>query len=669
MPGGSGRSAEVHYLPSRDSNHITINGVEAAAGVSIQGTPVKSPVHRFLFSLLLFTAAPTWTHNQAITIAESAPSFTIDGDLSDWKGSGLTPHAMTTTNSENSNGVFWVAYAPANDILYVAAEIHDDDVVLESPKAGAGIDTFELFIEADHNTSPYQPAYFRYGESMNAWRAVHRDAAQAARRIEGSTISYEWKIDLKSLRLTSSATAQASVIGFDLDYMDRDRSGVETTLYWGPGRHKPEATEELGDLILQPGREPLAELDGKAEWRDRRDLTPTHVHIRQSGNPQFLLRVPVAKSGAYHVQLPRGRYEIRAWDERTLERLNPARTVKIAGNTRAPTVQATTMNLPPRKFLPELMDYYRVPAVAFAVLDHGKPVREEVYGHDAHGNPASAATLFRVASLTKPITTMTVLRLVDQNLWNLDTPLSEYWTDPDIADDARHAELTSRMALRHRTGLPNWRSGRLAFLTDPDQEWSYSGEGFQYMRRAVEMKLGKSLDELAHAHVFAPAGMTDTSYVWTDWIEPRYAGEFYRLGEMLDYSRPTKPNAAAGLVTTIGDYARFGAWVMNGALTPGTYREMITTRPGPPFGFAQGLGWIVGRDKRGRMILNHGGSQSGMRTQIILLPDSGSGLVVFTNGSNGGPIIRAILNATLNRDGSLEIVDSMLPTWTQGSGL
>jgi len=623
-------------------------------------------IHEFLFSLALLTGAPSWAHNQAIAVADQAASFIIDGDLSDWGGKIGTSHSLRTGNSHDSNGVFWVAYAPESDTLYVAAEIHDNDIVLHPPSPGSSVDAFELFIEADHHASPYQPAYFFFRERASAYRSVHRNAAQAARHIAGNTISYEWKIDLKSLRVTSGPCAQASVIGVDVQYIDRDRRGADTTLQWGPGKNKPEDTEALGDLLLQTRDGPLTELHGKAVWRNRPDLVPSHVHIRQPDNPRFLVRAPVARGGAYHARLPRGRYEIRAWDERTLERLNPAITVSVAGTTGAPTVQAVSLELPMREFLPEMLDFYRVPAVAVAVLDHGRPAFEQLFGRDAHGNPATGTTLFRVASLTKPITTMTVLRLAEQKLWNLDAPLSEYWTDPDIAGDARHVELTTRLALQHRTGLPNWRNGRLAFLADPDKEWNYSGEGFEYMRRAIEKKLGKNLEELARENVFTPAGMKDTSYIWKDSIEPRYAGEFYRIGEMLNYWRPTAPNAAAGLVTTIGDYARFAAWAMNSALTSRTFREMTTTDRGPPFGFAQGLGWIIARDKRGHIILNHGGSQTGIRTQVILLPQSGRGLVILTNASNGGPIIRAILSATLNADGSLEVVDRMIPEWTQG---
>jgi CubicO group peptidase (beta-lactamase class C family) len=637
--------------------------------ITVSGKALKEMTHRLLLSLVLFIGAPTGAHNQAIAVAEPATPFIIDGDLSDWGGKGEMPYSMRTSNFQGSNGVFSVAYAPADDALFVAVMIHDDDIVLQSPGPGAGVDTFELFIEADHNTSPYQPAYFHYRERVSAFRTVHRDAVQAARRVAGNTINYEWKINLKSLRLGSSPSAQASVIGFDVQYIDCDRTGAVTTLLWGPGTNKPEDTEALGDLVLQASGEPLAELQGKAKWRNRPDLMPSHVHIRQPRNPQFLMRVPVDRDGAYHTRLPRGRYEIRAWDERTLERLNPARTVSVAGTAAAPTVQAISLDLPMQKFLPEMMAFYRVPAVAVAVINRGQPAFEEVFGRDAHGKPATAATLFRVASLTKPITTMTVLRLVEQNLWNLDEPLSEYWVDPDVAGDARNIELTARLALQHRTGLPNWRKGRLAFLTDPGKEWNYSGEGFEYMRRAIEKKLGRSLEELAREQVFMPARMTDTSYIWKDWIEPRYAGEFYRIGEMHNPSRRTEPNAAAHLVTTVGDYTRFATWVMNGALTSPTFREMTTTKRGPPFGFDQGLGWIIARDKRGHLILDHGGSQTGIRTQVILLPQSGRGLVVLTNGSNGGPIIRAILNATLNADGSLEVVERMIPEWTRGAGL
>ena len=620
------------------------------------------------FGGLLLLAGIASAHNQAITVAAPVPAagFTIDGDLSDWDRAGKS-NALRVDDSGETRGNFWVAYAPDVDTLYVAAEIRDDDLVTQSPGPGIDVDSFDLFVEADHHPSPYQSAYFFYRESASAFRAVERTAARAARHIVGNTVSYEWQIDLKPLRVASTSSGAMSVIGFDVQYIDRHRDGTATTVTWSPGSHKHEDTDRVGDLMLQAGDAPLAELRGKARWRGRADLVPSHVHIRQLGNPGFLIRVPVGTDGTYRAELPRGRYEVRAWDERTLERLNRPRRVSVTGPAVAPDVEAVSLDLRMQEFLPEMMDFYRVPAVAVAVLDHGKPAMLKVFGHDAHGNAATRDTLFRVASLTKPITTMTVLRLVDQKLWNLDAPLSEFWTDPDIAGDARREKLTTRLALQHRTGFPNWRHGRLGFLTDPDVEWSYSGEGFEYLRRALEKKMGRNLEEFAREYVFKPAGMTDTSYIWNDTIEPRYAGEFYRIGEMLNYSRPTEPNAAAGLTTTIDDYARFAAWVMNGAaLSSRTFREMITGHEGPPFGFSQGLGWIIARDKRGRMILDHGGSQTGMRMQVVLLPESGGGLVVLTNGSNGGPIIRAILNTTLNADGSLEVVDKMIPIWTRG---
>jgi CubicO group peptidase (beta-lactamase class C family) len=204
-------------------------------------------------------------------------------------------------------------------------------------------------------------------------------------------------------------------------------------------------------------------------------------------------------------------------------------------------------------------------------------------------------------------------------------------------------------------------------MEDPDVGWSYSGEGFEYLRHAMEKLTGRSLEDLAKDYVFKPAGMSHTTYIWNDWVAQNYAGEYYRMGEPLTYSRPSTPNAAASLITTVGDYANFGIWVMNGAgLSKGLQREMVAAQKGPPFGLLQGLGWVVTHDAAGRLILNHGGSQTGIRAQVLLSPETKSGLVIFTNGSNGTPIIRAVLNSTMNKHGGLGQIDRMLPQWGSG---
>lgn len=285
----------------------------------------------------------------------------------------------------------------------------------------------------------------------------------------------------------------------------------------------------------------------------------------------------------------------------------------------------------------------KVPAVGVAVIRDGKLREVAVHGELMQGTPAPYDTLFNVASLTKPVVAMLTLRLVQEGKWQLDEPLAKYYVDPDVAGDPRHRLLTTRHVLTHQTGFRNWRreeeSKKLTFHSDPGTKFGYSGEGFEYLRKALEKKFGKSLSELSRAYVFAPAGMHDTRHAWdarTD--ESRFARWHDAEGRnaYTDH-KTTTANAADDLLTTAEDYGRFGAWVMSGAgLSDALFRDMITPHAKMRDNASIGLGWEVHSGLPGdEYALIHSGSDRGVHAVVILLPKSKQGVVVLTNSDNG----------------------------------
>ncbi len=149
-----------------------------------------------------------------------------------------------------------------------------------------------------------------------------------------------------------------------------------------------------------------------------------------------------------------------------------------------------------------------IPTLGLGVIEGGKLQTIKVFGELWKGVSAPLNARFNVASLTKPVTAMVALRLVSLGKWNLDEPLDAYWTDPDLINDPRQQKLTTRIILSHQTGFPNWRwmnaDKKLNFQFDPGTKYQYSGEGFEYLRKALEKKLGKSLDQLATELIFKP---------------------------------------------------------------------------------------------------------------------------------------------------------------------
>ncbi|CAN0240300.1 unnamed protein product, partial [Phaeothamnion confervicola] len=288
-----------------------------------------------------------------------------------------------------------------------------------------------------------------------------------------------------------------------------------------------------------------------------------------------------------------------------------------------------------------------------------------VFGELRTGVPARKDAAFNVASVTKAITAMVTLNLVNAGKWKLDEPMAHYFTDPDVKDDPRSGRLTTRDILTHRSGFPNWRTelpdGKLAFQFDPGTKYQYSGEGFEYLRRALESKFRRSLDQLADSIIFVPLGMRDTRFIWNAADEGRFAYPFDAEGKQLEVVRNTIPNAADLLKTTITDYCKFISWVLNGGgLNKDLFGEMASHQAVRKADSYMGLGWVVydpvgnpvgNPVGKGEYALSHGGHDPGVHTIAVVLPQSGKGLVIFTNSDNGIKLYPDLLNLYLGAQG------------------
>lgn len=284
---------------------------------------------------------------------------------------------------------------------------------------------------------------------------------------------------------------------------------------------------------------------------------------------------------------------------------------------------------------------YNVPAAGIGIIENGVLKDIKVFGELQKNSPAPVNTIFNIASQTKPVVAMLTLKLVETYRWNLDEPLYRYWIDPDVLNDPMHQKLTTRHVLSHQTGFVNWRvnhpSKKLTFDFEPGTKFQYSGEGFEYLRNALERKFNKPLEELLDSIIFKPVGMNDTRYWGEDIGTARFASWHDANGNKYMMSYQTGVSAADDLLTTIEDYCKLGIHVMNGAgLSPGLFNEMITPQAIIKDHSYYGLGWGLVKDlPNGEYAIHHGGSDMGVRTMAIFLPKSKRGIVVMTNGDNG----------------------------------
>jgi CubicO group peptidase (beta-lactamase class C family) len=323
-----------------------------------------------------------------------------------------------------------------------------------------------------------------------------------------------------------------------------------------------------------------------------------------------------------------------------------------------------------QEHVPALMRQHHVPGVSIAIVQRGRVAWTQGFGvSDARSQqPVTTDTIFEACSMSKPVLALSVLQLMQQGRLDLDTPLVEYLGRDYLRDQPGQEQITARMALTHRTGLPNWRmgddemGGPLPILFAPGSEYTYSGEGMLFLQRAVEAITGSPLDRFAEQELFAPLDLTHTSYVWSPDIERNLASGHREDSSFKDRSRYRKANGAYSLYTTPTEYARLMLTLMN---PPGTGARVFTpasvdlmlrraqrvddadavARPGKARSVAtyRALGWSLEVTAEGDIVQHSGSNSTGFRVFGQFNRDKGSGLVIFTNGDQGSRVHQAIV--------------------------
>jgi CubicO group peptidase (beta-lactamase class C family) len=327
--------------------------------------------------------------------------------------------------------------------------------------------------------------------------------------------------------------------------------------------------------------------------------------------------------------------------------------------------------------IPKLMHLAEVPGLGIATVENGQVQWAGSFGvkNVKTGQPVDAHTVFPAASLSKVVFAYAVLKLVDEGKLDLDTPLSHY-LPAYVDNDPRIDLITARHVLTHRTGFPNWRPNGKPLLIhfQPGERFSYSGEGFVYLQRAVEKITGKPLNAFVAERVFHPVGMTDSSYVWEPRYETMAVSGHSEAGEPSDVPRTEEgkspvnggggPSAAATLLTTPTDYARFLIALMNGTgLKEETAAAMRSAQSevdaacanciGKPEGpHSESISWGLGVGlvkSGGEMLLWHWGDNGNYKAFFAASPSRKRGVVVLTNSANGMMIIPEIVAAALGQ--------------------
>lgn len=315
-------------------------------------------------------------------------------------------------------------------------------------------------------------------------------------------------------------------------------------------------------------------------------------------------------------------------------------------------VRSETPAAGPRSFSAECLarigDYIRheiatdkIPGAILLIQQHGKPVYFESFGvrDVASRRPMTPDTIFRLYSMSKPITSVAIMMLVEEGKVRLDDPVSKFipaFADmkvgvekpgadgkPELVREPLARPVTILDLLRHTAGIPYGFHGstlvrklyadaglfdadatnqelidrltKLPLAEQPGTLWTY-GYATDVLGRVVEIVSGNTLYAFEKERLFDPLGMSETAYFVAD------ESKRPRIAEPMPTDRAISPTSqlrdpmvrrriesgGAGLVGTIGDYARFTQMLLSGGkldgrryLKPETIALMASDHLGP----------------------------------------------------------------------------------------
>jgi len=279
---------------------------------------------------------------------------------------------------------------------------------------------------------------------------------------------------------------------------------------------------------------------------------------------------------------------------------------------------------------------HEVAGVATLVADAHGIVHQHSTGWADIGQQKAISedSIFWIASMTKPITGVSVMMLVEEGKLSLDASIAEYI--PQMAQlklsDGSPARITLRHLLSHTSGMAELpgseaysaktlaeateKYAKVKVLFPPGSKWQYSQTSINTAARIVEVVSGLSFDQFVDQRICKPLGMVDTTFYLTPPQQERLAKTYSRTNDgqleetsiwLLLGKSPTDvdrfPAANGGLFSTIGDYARFCRMLLGGGELDGVRilsEPSVKTFRSPAIdqsletGFTPGNTWGIG---------------------------------------------------------------------------
>lgn len=368
------------------------------------------------------------------------------------------------------------------------------------------------------------------------------------------------------------------------------------------------------------------------------------------------------------------------WEAGLVRSLSLALLAILAGLSWTACAHAADRFGPVKKSIQNLIARGDAPSVAIAVAKGNRILWEQGFGlaNREKDIPATADTMYSVASVSKPITATALMTLVQAGKIDLDRPIDDYLGTAKLTARIGNADdATVRRVANHSAGLPEhfqffyenepWRPpspdvtiARYGILySAPGTDFQYSNLGYGILGYVISRVSGERFGDYVEHAVFEKLGMDHSSVGWNPKLSRLEAVGYGSDGEPIPLFE-TDHDGASAMYMSAHDLVRFGMFSLKqhlrdqSAILPDS---MIDAMERPTIdegdGARYGVGWET-RKVGAYTMLGHTGGMPGVAAELRLVPSQKLTIVVLANTQNYGHLVRVIAD---------QITSIMLPKW------
>ena len=309
-----------------------------------------------------------------------------------------------------------------------------------------------------------------------------------------------------------------------------------------------------------------------------------------------------------------------------------------------------------------------IPGIAVGVIKNNEVIYKKTKGIDSNEAELTSSSPLFIASLSKSLTALGVMKLVENGLISLDDPVKKHIPYFQVESQELSQNITIRNLLNHETGLssstnlPNTSNNatleervrdlsELKAVSENGNEFNYFNDNYNILGLLIEEVTGKSYANHMKETVFEPLGMKNTT---AEFSKIR-AKEVYGYTSIYGFSKKTDRDIvrydipSGFILSNLNDMIKYLSFLIEQEpelISNSSFQKMRTASQNSEYG----MGWYI-REIDGKQLIEHSGSLSGFNSHLALIPETNSGYLYIMNQNHmfkniNGNLLKVITGKT-----------------------